>query len=265
MKNDCVLIIGGSSGIGYEIVKNLLSQKKQVINCSRRKCCLDGVINYLIDVTKKEEFLQVLEEIFVLYKVKTIIYSAGVSMASPFTSVRTKDYLHLFQVNFFSVVEVLKCFCNHLSSYNQFIIISSLGATLPIIYDPYYSASKIALEQFIWGVQLEYKHTLRCSIIVVGGVKTGFTFKRKVYQFESDYLKKEKIVDFDSGVEVLAKMEQFGLSPKMVGKKVAKLVGKKRVPFILVVGFKNKIYYILAHLLPKKILSVLIRFKFKQK
>lgn len=257
-QNKTVLVIGGSSGIGLEVIKQLLGWAKQIINCSRTQVSLVGVINYNLDISDTKHFLCCLNDIKAKYLVDYVVYTAGYSVASPLEQIEISDYQHLFTVNLFGFIQTLQMFLTKMPKHPQFVAVSSIGSVIPIPFDPYYTASKAALNALIEGIKLEFPN-LKITTIIPGGVRTPFTFKRNVYQVDNPTIWQK----FDNANATLTKIEQKGLDPVVVAKKIIKTFQTKRVPLIKVVGLNNKVYYLLSRILPKRLLLTFISIKFK--
>ena len=251
-----VLIIGASGGIGKETAALFLQKGFRVVNISRTPCSLPGVENKLCDVTQREK----LDETLTALKdedVACFVYSAGFSLSAPLEYVREEDYRYLFEVNFFAFLHVLQTFLPTLrANAGTVCVVGSLAACLPIPFDPYYSASKAALNALTRALSLELEsQNVRIACVMPGGTKTGFTTKRKVYSAaESDGYAKELRLATDA----LARTEQRGNSPEKVAKTIFSACIAPQYA-VLSSGILNKLYHVMSRLLPEKVLLMLLR------
>jgi short-subunit dehydrogenase len=253
-------IVGGSHGIGYETVKRFARDNYKIINTSRTECDIGGVQNYLCDITDRAALDGVLSQVTAEASLDCFVYSAGFSMASPLECVEEGDYRYLFEVNFFAFLHCLKTLLPLLGkSRGTVIAVSSIGAVQPIPYDAYYSSSKAALNVFISALCYELEQTgITAVSIMPGGTKTDFTYRRKIYPYES--IGKYAKTMFTS-VENLEKIEQGGMQPDKVADSIYKICVSAK-PGVYSSGFVNKCAHLLTRILPQKLLFALGKFTF---
>lgn len=250
------LLVGASSGIGYETARLFLKEKYNVINVSRTPCDLPGVDNRLCDVTDRpalDAVLQAIKE----EPIECFIYSAGFSMASPLEFVKEGDYRYLFEVNFFAFMHCLQVLLPVLrQTEGVACVVSSLASSLPIPFDCYYTSSKAALNALIRCLSLELEpENVRVVSVLPGGTKTGFTSKRKIYSpAETDGYAKQLRLSCDH----LAKTEQSGMDPQKVAKKIHSACVSPSAT-VVTPGFINQCARLLSRLLPEKLLFALLK------
>lgn len=265
MEKNVALVIGGSSGIGLSVVKMLLDSEYLVYNASRSECQVPEVINIFTDASINGQVMKAINEVFETQKrLDLLIYVAGFSMASPIEYVEEKDYRYLFEVNFFSVIEAFKYVIPIMKAqgHGHIITVSSLGGSIIIPFDSFYSASKAALDMFCLGAYLELKpNNIFVTNIIPGGVRTDFTFKRMSYDpnLFIDYF------EMKEAVRNLALIEQNGISSFLVAKTIKKILKHQSPPVYLVPGIKDKLFYHGAKIMSKKILLKIVQRKYKIK
>lgn len=256
-----VVIIGGSDGIGKTTLVKLLTEGYTVYNLSRNKL-LNLETNIYLDVSDTASIKNALDQVIAKEgKIDLIVYCAGFSMASPIEDVDSNDYRYLFSVNVFGYIETVKAITPHFkeNKFGKIIYLSSLASKIPIPYDPYYSASKAAVEAFNNAINLELnKNNIYVTNLVFGGVKTNFTFKRKINTGKYS-------INFYSAVNSLAHFEQTGLEPMLIASEILKLSKTNNPPMTVTIGFKNKLMYCLSKALNPKLINRLVKIKFKQK
>lgn len=103
LKQTSVLITGGTSGLGLELVRNFLERGFNVVATGRKQIAIDenkGKFSlYLVDFSDLEKTHLVIKEISDNHKFDIIINNAGILSPPVFTE--TKDNLeYTFQVNF---------------------------------------------------------------------------------------------------------------------------------------------------------------------
>lgn len=256
-----VLIFGASSGIGLACAKIFLEKGYQVVNCSRQSAPDEQIENYQVDVTNTATIDTAIQEIKTAYsRIDIMLYSSGTSMAAPIDKVMQTDYEYLFDVNvngaIYAVKKVVPIMKNN--GGGQIVLISSLASVAPIPYDPYYCASKAAINAFVVALATEIdRFNISISNVLPGGVKTNFSFERKIYKDEDANLKRAS--------QSLFFQEQNGMSAESVARKVYKTAIAKKPPLLVVPGLKNKLIYISCKLLPLRLLKQMSKVVFKIK
>lgn len=261
--NKVAVIVGASSGIGLECAKKLMKDGDTVYNCSRTEASYEGIKNLSLDVVNVEDIGKCLDS--VMHNEKRIdiaIYCAGFSMAAPLEYVRSHDYRYLFDVNFFGAVEFIKAVVPKLRpAGGKIIVISSLGGVIPIPYDPYYSASKAALNMLVESLSFELeKQNIYLTSVMPGGTKTEFSFKRKIY-------KKDEINGYEDDMQKsvcsLQTAEQNGMSAEKVADTVLSVTQTAHPPLLVSCGIKNKVLLMLYKMLPKRLGHKLVCLKYR--
>lgn len=239
MKN--VVIVGGSSGIGLAVIQNL--KDCSVTNISRTPCPVAGVNNISADVTDKAAVKKAFAS---ADQIDTLIYCAGASLAAPTELVSDKDMRKVFDVNFFGAIDCIKCALPGLSKSDDahIVIISSAAGVAPIAYDSVYSASKAGLLSLASALRLELPE-IKSTAVVVGGVRTQFSFKRKIYTDCGDYNEQLK-----KASDSLIRIEQTGYAADFIAKKIIAVINKKNPPPVVTVGAKNKLMLFCYKMLP---------------
>lgn len=246
-----VLIFGASSGIGLESAKLFLEQGYIVQNCSRGQAKDGRIKNHQVDVSNSSTIDRAIESILKEYgRIDIMLYSAGFSMAAPISQVKEEDYKYLFDVNVNGAIYAIKKVVPIMKEQNagRIVLISSLASAAPIPFDPYYCASKAALDALTVALatELDRYNIVICSVLP-GGTKTDFTDMRKVYQVDDSSL--------NNAVVSLSAQEQGGMSAQTVAKRVYKSATLKRPPLLAVAGCKNKILYFFCKLMPARLLQ----------
>src|SRR5690606_24507399 len=153
-------------------------------------------------------------------RIDHLIYCAGYSMASTIEDVKEEDYKFLYDVILFGYIETLRIIVPHFKAneYGRVIFLSSLASKIPIPFDPYYCSAKAAVEAFNNTVNLEVNHDdIYLTNLVFGGVKTNFTFKRKLNSSDDNK-------DLYIAVNKLALIEQHGMDSLEIANIIYKLL-----------------------------------------
>lgn len=259
-----VFIVGASSGIGLRTANEFLKQGCTVYNGSQKPCTLEGVKNITLDAADNSTISKAVEQIInESGKIDVGVYCAGITFASPAISTHSGEYSHLFAVNLFGAMEFCKLIGNVMKSSGggRILLVSSLAGVIPVPFEAYYSASKAALNAFAYELNIELNpYNINVISVMPGGVRTPFTRKREISQNARDFEQ-----NMDKAVEELAKIEQQdGLSAVFVAEEIVELAQKKNPPIKHVIGFSNKVSYMLNKILPSKWTLFFVKRRFGQ-
>ena len=259
-----VIVVGASSGIGYETALRLVGRGYCVVNISRTPCSLERVRNYAADVTAGDTLEKAVKSIAAESEnIGGLIYCAGFSMAAPIEYADEKDYRYLFEVNYFGALRAIRAVAPYLKKRGgNIILVSSMGSTFPVAFDCFYSCSKAAVDMLVKGASLELEpYNIRVCSVQPGGTSTGFTFKRKVYADEDNH---EYAAKVKRATAALANMEQGGMSAGEVANTVADAFCEKNPPLLLQCGGWNKFYAVANRVLPGRARRFINKRRYKQ-
>lgn len=182
-----ILLIGGSSGIGLEIAKKL-SKQHNVITASRNKGDLDANIKHLkFDVlTDNVENLNLPEELHGL------VYCPGSINLKPFKMLKIEDFEKEMNLNFLSLVKVVKALVPKLkkSEVGSIVFFSTVAVKVGMPFHTSVAAAKGAIEGFAKSLAAEYAPSLRVNVIAPSLTDTPLAGK-----LLSNDSKKEKMSD----------------------------------------------------------------------
>lgn len=258
------IIVGASSGIGYETALRLIGRGLNVFNISRTPCALRQIHNYTADVADGDSLERAIREAALSAEgIYGLIYCAGFSMAAPIEYASEKDYRYLFEVNYFGALRAIRAIVPFLKEKGgRIILVSSMASIFPIAFDCFYSSSKAAVDMLVKGASIELEpYHIHVSSIQPGGTSTAFTFKRKIY---SDIESGEYAPKVKRAAEALARMEQGGMSAGEVAKAVVEAFCEKNPPLLLQCGGWNKFYAVAKRVLPEKTAHYLNRKVYRQ-
>lgn len=255
-----ILIIGASSGIGMECAKIFIDNGDSVFNISRSDCRIKGVENFNADVSVPEQIdLAFSKLIEYTDRIDIFLYFAGYSMAAPIEQAHSRDYRYLFNVNVLGLIETFQRTIPLMKNNGgHAVFASSLGGSLPILYDAFYSASKSAVDIFAADASMELsRYGIKITSAVIGGTSTNFTFKRNIY---STAQCAEYAPSVRRAAIILASIEQCGMSPKSVASKIVAIADNNSPPVITGIGLMNKCALSISRAMPKKPLYKIARF-----
>ena len=169
MKN--ILIVGGSSGIGLELVR-LLKDTHQVLVASRTPGPLAsmGVTHLPIDVTDADGSLPGLPE-----TLDGLVYCPGSVNLKPFKMLGVETFRADLELNFLGLIKILQPLMPRFREGASLVFFSSVAVGRGMPFHTSVSASKGAVEGFARALAAEYAPRLRVNVIAPSLVETPLT------------------------------------------------------------------------------------------
>jgi NADP-dependent 3-hydroxy acid dehydrogenase YdfG len=171
-----IVVFGGTSGIGKEIVRSLKEQPYKICVSSRTAKFIqeENFESFPCDITKHVDLSAVLSHILVTWgKIDVIINCAGSIILKPLLKYSSKDYHQIFDTNVKGAIlvsqNVIPIF--QVQKYGRFI---HLGSTRSITVAPdksLYAMSKFALRALSSSINLEFnKEGIYSSLVCPGRI-----------------------------------------------------------------------------------------------
>ena len=180
MKN--VLITGTSSGIGLELLKIYSKNGFRIISLSRSSVNIDKLglknVNHIkFDISNNQNIDSLIELIDKQYQsIDIVINNAGKLINKPFNELSKEDFYSVFDVNVFSVSQLIQKLLPYFNNESHVVNISSIGGLIGSSKFPglaAYSASKGALNILTEVLAEEYKETgPKFNSLSLGSVNT---------------------------------------------------------------------------------------------
>ena len=184
------VVTGGGSGIGRELVLQLLERGARVAAVDVRPEALtetaalagagERLSTHIIDVTDRVAVTALVEAVEAAHgAVDGLINNAGI--IQPFVAVQDLDYADIrrvLDVNLMGTIHMVKAFLPVLSERPAAHIanVSSMGGFFPFPGQSIYGASKAAVKLLTEGLYAELLDTsVRVSVIIPGAVQTNIT------------------------------------------------------------------------------------------
>ncbi|MBI3717958.1 MAG: SDR family NAD(P)-dependent oxidoreductase [Sphingobacteriales bacterium] len=191
VQNKTILVTGGGSGMGRELVLHLLSKDAKVIAIDINEASLNEtaglagdkrslLTTFIIDITNKSAIEKLLTDAIAEFGyVDGIINNAGI--IQPFIKVNELKYEaieRVMNINFYGTLYMIKTFLPHLLTRPEahIVNISSMGGFLPVPGQTIYGASKAAVKLLTEGLHSELIGTnVKVSVVFPGAVNTNIT------------------------------------------------------------------------------------------
>jgi len=183
-----IVVTGGGSGIGRELVLNLLTKGASVAAVDINESALqvtselagdrsDSLSTHVVDITHKESVAGLPQQVVSQHEaVDGIINNAGI--IQPFVRVNDLEYAaieRVINVNFYGTLHVIEAFLPYLLERpeSHIINVSSMGGFLPVPGQSIYGASKAAVKLLTEGLRSELKETnVRVTVVIPGAIGT---------------------------------------------------------------------------------------------
>lgn len=189
VQNKIIVVTGAGSGMGRELVLNLLSKNAKVIAIDINEIALqetvtlagnkkESISTFVIDITNRATVEGLVEKALAQYGfVDGIINNAGI--IQPFVKVNDLSFdiiERVINVNLYGTLYMIKAFLPHLLTRPEahIVDISSMGGFLPVPGQTIYGASKAAVKLLTEGLHAELANTnVRVTVVLPGGVNTN--------------------------------------------------------------------------------------------
>jgi len=182
MAAEVTIVVGATSGIGYDLTKELLqSTNDKVMALGRRIECfkdmqVERLIPYKIDLSCSEQIDSLINE---MQKdeivVNKLVYCAGLAPITRIGEIDYKTIQETYTINTFSFLYI----CNKLWQYNLIKEESSIVALSSIVAECYnysqcvYGSSKVALNYIVKNLaRIFFKSKVRVNALELGCVDT---------------------------------------------------------------------------------------------
>ncbi len=181
-----VLITGGSSGIGFEMAKQMVAQRSVVIICGRSQKKLDiakrkvpQLDTIQCDITKSEDRSALHKQISMQFgSLNMLMNNAGIAKRYllPKTGDLEARIVEEWQTNFLAPVLLTQRFLPMLIENKGTVVNVSSGlAYVPLSIEPSYCASKAALHSMTQSMRVQFsKHGVKVVEIFYPAVNTPF-------------------------------------------------------------------------------------------
>lgn len=155
-----VLIIGGSQGIGFELVQ-LLLESHEVYNLSRHAPSVvhPNLNHFDVDILT--------DEIPVIEDIQSIVYCPGSILLKPITSLKESDFIHDFNINVLGAVKVIQKYVRKLKKQANasILLFSTVAVQQGMPFHSSVASAKGAVEGLTRSLAAEFAGSIRVNCI----------------------------------------------------------------------------------------------------
>jgi len=161
-----IFIVGGSSGIGLELVRSLEGNQHEVYVGSRTNATLEdfsGVHHIALDVKDEFPALEDLPDI-----IHGLVYCPGTIVLKPFQRLTTDDFLEDFNINLLGAVKIIKgCLGRLKKSPNgaAIVLFSTVAVKTGMPFHASVASAKGAVEGLTRSLAAEFAPHIRVNAI----------------------------------------------------------------------------------------------------
>ncbi len=179
LKQKTILIIGGSSGIGFAVAKITSELGAKVIIASRNeekllhasKSLANKNLFKVVDICDKNSIEKLFED-ELLVSIDHLVISASQSVHGAFESLPTSDVKGMFASKFWGPYQATKCALKNMANDSSIVLFSGVLSRRPGINCSGLGAVNSAIEGLTRGLALELGPKTRVNCISPGMVRT---------------------------------------------------------------------------------------------
>jgi len=201
--NNKIIITGGSSGIGLDLIKNFLNQSFKVLCISRKKPNIEHVnLKFIkIDLSKKSNLVKKQNEIKKFRGKYLICNAADLGEINYIEDINLEKWEQSFFLNLFSQVYLVKyCLKTIKKKKGAIFFVAGGGAANSFKKFSSYSLAKTSIVRFAENLAAESKNRFYSFAVTPGPVETKLMQKALLHGHK---INKKKIIKSDNFIELI--------------------------------------------------------------
>jgi Short-chain alcohol dehydrogenase of unknown specificity len=241
MKERVAVVAGASSGLGRAVALALRGEGYRVVAGARSFSCAEnalgeGITCLALDVTDENNVSAFYEKAFALEKqVDVLVNCAAFLVMGACEDIAAAEYRSVLETNFIGMTRMVQGILPHFrkNRAGRILNLSSINGLLGVPFQSAYTAAKHAVEGFSECLAMEVK-PFGIEVMLIepgdhrgGGNKYRVTAEKNVAAYEEKRNNTIKAIEHD---------EKNGLQPERFGKKIARVLNRKKLPFRFVVA-----------------------------
>jgi NAD(P)-dependent dehydrogenase (short-subunit alcohol dehydrogenase family) len=255
-----ILITGISSGFGKKTAELLAHNGHIVYGTIRTDCEVDPAIHVLkMDLMDAHSIKNAVDEVIKNEGcIDILINNAGMHLGGPIEEAPAELFTRQMATNVNGLVYMLQAVLPHMRDQSQGTIInfSSIGGLMGLPFQPFYSASKFAIEGLSEALRIEVKNfNIKVIVINPGDFHTNNTANRTNITVAGGPYEAQ----FKKSLEEIENDENGGWDPIILAQKIVRIVECKNPKNrYIIASFVQKLAVFLKKILPEKAFSNLL-------
>ena len=258
-----VWVTGASSGLGLHTAMALQADGWCVIAGARsfEDGEADGMYRLKLDVTDEESVRRFCEKAEVIAPPDALVQCAGMLVLGSCEETGTAEFHRVIDTNYLGMVRVNRAVLPIMRARGsgKIVMFSSINGLLGIPFQSAYTASKHAIEGYAECLALEVKpFGIQVMLVEPGDHRSGSDKYRPHAAAMNDG--SPYAAEYESAVSVIAHDEHNGSDPDVLGRKIARTLDKKTLPFRKRIASPDQHLAVYVHkLLPARLNAAVLR------
>ncbi|MCL2375120.1 MAG: SDR family NAD(P)-dependent oxidoreductase [Firmicutes bacterium] len=256
-----VVISGGSSGIGKDLVALFTQSGDTVVSLSRSNP--DNFEGHITcDVSNKESIEEAAAQINEKYgRVDILINNAGLGISGATECLPDEEVIKVMDTDFLGALRLAREVLKIMPKTGKIVNISSACALFALPYRGIYCSAKAAMSMMSYSMRMELKRFgIKVITICPGDVRTEFTANRIKESATNEKYGNSP----EKSAEAIDKNNDKRMKSEKVAKKIYK-IAKRRSGTLYIIGGKYKIFFVLQKMLPVGMFNGIVNRIFNKK
>ena len=229
-----VWVTGASSGLGLHTAAALKEDGWRVIAGARsfEDGEAEGLYRLKLDVTDEESVRRFCEKAAEIGKPDALVQCAGMLVLGSCEETATEEFRRVIDTNYLGMVRVNRAVLPLMRAQGggKIVLFSSINGLMGIPFQSAYTASKHAIEGYAECLQMEVKpFGIQVMLVEPGDHRSGSDKYRPHAAAMTE--RSPYAAEYESSVGVIAHDEHNGSDPDVLGRKIARILDRKKIPF----------------------------------
>ena len=231
-----VWITGASSGLGLHTAMAFRDDNWQVIAGARsfgdHPDAIPGATCLPLDVTSEDSIAAFCEKASAIAMPDALVQCAGMLVLGSCEETETEEFRRVIDTNYLGMVRMNRAVLPLMrqNGGGKIVMFSSINGLMGIPFQSAYTASKHAIEGYAECLALEVKpFNIQVMLVEPGDHRSGSDKYRPHAAAMNDA--SPYAAAYDSAIKQIHHDETNGSDPDILGRKIAKTLDRKRIPF----------------------------------